>query len=114
MSILHVCPLTYVNVLYYSGKVLGAIQSSRIGSGLKPAAASTGAKVNTDLRRVLATSREEKVSSTSTSDSSKTTKRTKKGLAPVASCEAGKENARQRGDKNGSKQSQASRPSTTE
>ena len=95
------------------GKVLGAIQSSRVGSGLKPTAASTGAKVSTDLRRVLATSGEEKVSSTSTSDS-KTTKRNKKGSAAVATREAGKENTRQRGDKNGSKQSQTSRPSSTE
>ena len=109
-------PLAYDNMLFNTaslGKVLGAIQSSRVGSGLKPAAASTGAKVNTDLRKVLATSGEEKVSSTSASDS-KTTKRTKKGLATVATREAGKENARQRGDKNGSKQSQTSRPSSTE
>lgn len=112
---MYASPLTCDDVLFNTaslGKVLGAIQSSRIGSGLKPAAASTGAKVSTDLRRVLATSGEEKVSSTSASDS-KTTKRTKKGSGAVATREAGKENARQRGDKNGSKRSQDSRPSST-
>jgi hypothetical protein len=102
--------MCYYNTAY-SGKVLGAIQSSRVGDGLKPVAASTGAKVNSDLCRVLATSGgEEKVSSTSTTDSK--SKRNKKGSA---TCEASKENARQRGDKNhGLKQSQASRPSRTE
>ena len=91
--------------------MLGTIQSSHVGGRLKPGSASTAAKVNTDLRRVLATSGEEKVSSTSTSESK--CKQSKKGSA-VATCVASSESSRQKGDKNGSKQSQPSKPSPTE
>ena len=85
----------------YSGKVLGIIQSSHVGGGLKPDSSSVAAKVNTDLRRVLASSGEEKVSSTSTSESK--SKRSKKGLTATAVCDASKE--KRGGDRNGSKQS---------
>ena len=45
----------YFAILYtYSGKVLGIIQSSHVGGGLKAGSSSVAAKVNTDLRRVLA------------------------------------------------------------
>ena len=86
--------------------MLGTIQSSHVGSGgVKPASTTTSAKVDKDLRRVLAHSEEEKLS---TSDSK--SKRIKKGSA-VATCESSNESSRQRrGDKvgNGSKQIEAS------
>ena len=75
----------YFAILYiYSGKVLGIIQSSHVGGGLKAGSTSVAAKVNTDLRRVLASSGEEKVSSTSTNDSK--SKRSKKGLTASYYC----------------------------
>ena len=57
--------LNFILYIACSGKVLGTIQSSRVGSGLKPGSASTTAKVNTDICGVLATSEEEKVVATS-------------------------------------------------
>ena len=110
-------PSVTISILYItcSGKVLGTIQSSHVGSGgVKPASTTTSVKVDKDLRRVLAHSEEEKLSSTSTSDSK--SKRIKKGSA-VATCESSNESSRQRrGDNigNGSKQIETSKPSPSE
>ena len=97
----------------YSGKVLGIIQSSHVGGGgLKPGSTSVAAKVNTDLRRVLASSGEEKVSSTSTSESK--SKRSKKGSTATATSVYDASKEKRGGDRNGSKQSQPSKLSPAE